>query len=196
VTGFTHASHCATEPIYATVTDDYAQNSMPTIALTKIPWANYNSLSFPELKNSPQSLSTLNKSTLPTADFGNTSRIVTSYFKKHFLHNTWLEYCTLLKWEIQISEGLKYSITHYATLPHDTTLNVLFTTDNNIHCTRHISQRHWLSQFPTVFVWLNLQVTHLSHRWFTAIHWTGRDCSAHFVYNTVKYHHPRQARLL
>jgi len=31
VTGSTHASH------YATVTDNYAQNSMPTITLTKIP---------------------------------------------------------------------------------------------------------------------------------------------------------------
>ena len=38
VTGSTHASHCATQPIYATVTDNYAQNPMPMITLTKIPW--------------------------------------------------------------------------------------------------------------------------------------------------------------
>jgi len=37
VTGSTHASHYAIQPIYATVTDNYAQNSMPTITLTKIP---------------------------------------------------------------------------------------------------------------------------------------------------------------
>jgi len=30
VTGSTHASHCATQPVYATVTDN-AQNSMPMI---------------------------------------------------------------------------------------------------------------------------------------------------------------------
>jgi len=52
VTGSTHASHCATQPIYATVTDNYAQNPMPMITLRKIPWVNLNSLSFPELKNS------------------------------------------------------------------------------------------------------------------------------------------------
>ena len=45
VTGSTHASHCATQPIYATVTDNYAQNPMPMITLTKIPWVN---LKFPE----------------------------------------------------------------------------------------------------------------------------------------------------
>jgi len=33
----THASHYATQPIYATVTDNYAQSSMPMITLTKIP---------------------------------------------------------------------------------------------------------------------------------------------------------------
>jgi len=37
VTGFTHASHCATHPIYATVPDNYAQNSMPMATLTEIP---------------------------------------------------------------------------------------------------------------------------------------------------------------
>jgi len=37
VAGSTHASHCAAQPIYATVADNYAQNSMPTITLTKIP---------------------------------------------------------------------------------------------------------------------------------------------------------------
>ena len=56
VTGCTHASHCATEPIYPTVTDNYAQNLMPTITLQKIPWVNLKfpefSLSLPELKNS------------------------------------------------------------------------------------------------------------------------------------------------
>jgi len=36
VTGSTHASNYATQPIYATVTDN-AQNLMPTITLTKIP---------------------------------------------------------------------------------------------------------------------------------------------------------------
>jgi len=29
VTGSIHASHCVTQPIYATVTDNYAHNSMP-----------------------------------------------------------------------------------------------------------------------------------------------------------------------
>ena len=43
-TGSIHASHCATQPIYATVTDNYAQNSMPTITLKKIPRVN---LKFP-----------------------------------------------------------------------------------------------------------------------------------------------------
>jgi len=37
VTGSTHPSHCATQSIYATVSDSYAQNSVPTITLTKIP---------------------------------------------------------------------------------------------------------------------------------------------------------------
>jgi len=45
VPGSTHASHRATQPIYATVTDNYAQNSMSMITLTKIPWVN---LKFPE----------------------------------------------------------------------------------------------------------------------------------------------------
>ena len=45
VTGSTHASHCATWPINVTVTNNYAQNSMPKIRLTKIPWVN---LKFPE----------------------------------------------------------------------------------------------------------------------------------------------------
>jgi len=56
VTGPTHASRCATQPICATVTDNYAQNSMPTVTLTEISWVNLKfpefSLSFPELKNS------------------------------------------------------------------------------------------------------------------------------------------------
>jgi len=56
VTGSTHASHCATHPINATVADNYAQNSMPTITLTKIPQVNLKFpdfyLSFPEFKNS------------------------------------------------------------------------------------------------------------------------------------------------
>jgi len=37
VTGSTHASRCATQPIYATITDYYAQNSMLTINLQKFP---------------------------------------------------------------------------------------------------------------------------------------------------------------
>jgi len=45
VTGYTHASHCATQPINATVADNNAQNSMPTITLTKIRRVN---LKFPE----------------------------------------------------------------------------------------------------------------------------------------------------
>jgi len=56
VTGSTHATYCATQPIYATVTHNYTQNPMPMITLTKIPWVNLKfplfSLSFPELKNS------------------------------------------------------------------------------------------------------------------------------------------------
>jgi len=35
VTGSTHASHCVTQPMYATVADNYAQNSMRMITLTK-----------------------------------------------------------------------------------------------------------------------------------------------------------------
>jgi len=35
--GSTHASHCAKQPIYATDTNNYAQNLMPTITLAKIP---------------------------------------------------------------------------------------------------------------------------------------------------------------
>ena len=45
VTGSTHATYCATQPIHATVTDNYAQNSMPTnqmyensLSKFKIPW--------------------------------------------------------------------------------------------------------------------------------------------------------------
>ena len=45
VTGSTHATYCATQPIHATVTNNYAQNSMPMITLTKIPGVN---LKFPE----------------------------------------------------------------------------------------------------------------------------------------------------
>jgi len=41
VTGSTHATDCATQPIHATVTDNYAQNSMHTITLTKIPSLNF-----------------------------------------------------------------------------------------------------------------------------------------------------------
>jgi len=52
VTGSTHATYCATQPIHATVTDNYAQNSMPTITLTKIPWVNLKFPEFPELKKS------------------------------------------------------------------------------------------------------------------------------------------------
>jgi len=36
VTVSTHASHCANQLIYITVTDNYAQNLMPMIILTKI----------------------------------------------------------------------------------------------------------------------------------------------------------------
>ena len=56
VTGYTHASHCATQPINATVADNNARNSMPTITLTKIPRVSLKFpeflLNFPELKNS------------------------------------------------------------------------------------------------------------------------------------------------
>ena len=45
VTGSTHASHCATQPIYATVADNYAQNSdahdltyKNSLSKCKIPW--------------------------------------------------------------------------------------------------------------------------------------------------------------
>ena len=47
VTGSTHATYCANQPIYATVTDNYAQNSMPqsvdhtyknSLSKFKIPW--------------------------------------------------------------------------------------------------------------------------------------------------------------
>jgi len=31
MTGSTHATYCATQPIHTTITDNYAQNSMPTI---------------------------------------------------------------------------------------------------------------------------------------------------------------------
>jgi len=34
VTGSIHASHCVTQPIYATVTDNYAHNSMPQIYMS------------------------------------------------------------------------------------------------------------------------------------------------------------------
>ena len=48
-----------------------------------------------------------------------------------------------------------------------------------------LSYSFWLScvtKSPTVMI--------LSHLWFIVIHWTGRDCSVHFVFNTVKCHHP------
>jgi len=46
VTGSTHASHCANQPINAIVADMYAQNWMPIITLTKIRSVN---LKFPEI---------------------------------------------------------------------------------------------------------------------------------------------------
>jgi len=54
VTGSTHASHCATQPIYATVTDNHAQNSMPMITLTKIPSVNLKFPEFSGIKKSPE----------------------------------------------------------------------------------------------------------------------------------------------
>ena len=49
VTGSTHTSHCATQPIYATVTD---KTQCARSHLQKFSELIKNSLSFPELKNS------------------------------------------------------------------------------------------------------------------------------------------------
>jgi len=58
MTGSTDASHCATQPINATVADNYAQNSMPTITLIKIHRLN---LKFPEFSRFSRVVSTLNE---------------------------------------------------------------------------------------------------------------------------------------